>query len=117
MSTNRVPLHRLLAIFLALQLLFPGALSTASEKKSDGKKIGAGLNFFSAKEEVAMGRRYSEELNQKLDLVWDPEVTAYIEGLGSRLAENSMRPDLAYHFFVVNTKEVNAFASPEALYT
>ena len=33
-----------------------------------------------------------EELNQKLDLVWDPEVTAYIEGLGSRLAAIPVPP-------------------------
>lgn len=82
------------------------------QKKWQPEKIGKGLNFFSRNQEIDMGRSYSSQLNGKLDLVDDPQITQYVERVGRRLVEASMRRDLEYRFFVVNTKEINAFALP-----
>jgi len=79
---------------------------------SDYKKVGGGLNFFSEKQELAMGQEYSKQLNQKLDLVKDPFITQYINQIGNKLVEHSLRENIEYHFFVVNSKEINAFAVP-----
>lgn len=86
-------------------------LGTAVPAK-DYKKVGGGLNFFSAEQEAAMGKQYADELNQKLELVADPFVTQYINQIGQKLVANSFNPGQPYQFFVVNTREVNAFALP-----
>src|SRR5690606_18613133 len=84
----------------------------AAQSKFQPEKIGRGLNFFSQSQEIEMGRSYSSQLNGDLDLVDDPQITQYVDQMGRRLVAASLRRDLEYRFFVVNTKEVNAFALP-----
>jgi len=103
-------LHQLVA-FLVIVVLVLGT-PFAEQKKFQPEKIGKGLNFFSQNQEIEMGRSYSSQLNGDLVLVDDPEITRYVERVGLRLVDSSMRRDLEYRFFVVNTKEINAFALP-----
>ena len=63
-------------------------------------------------QEVALGRRNAAEINAQLPIVTDPAVTSYIQDLGESIARTTSRSDLDWHFFVVNTKQVNAFALP-----
>ena len=63
-------------------------------------------------QEVALGRRNAEEINAQLPIVTDPAVSSYIQDLGQSIARTTSRADLDWHFFVVNTKQVNAFALP-----
>ncbi|MBN2430606.1 MAG: M48 family metalloprotease [Acidobacteria bacterium] len=79
---------------------------------ADYKKVGGGLNFFSEQQEIAMGREYSQQLNQKLELIEDPFIHQYINQIGQKLVQQSLRPELKYQFFVVNSEEINAFALP-----
>lgn len=103
-------LRRLLSAFLILQLVvFP---LLGSEREARLQKVGKGLNFYSTQEEISMGKNYSTELNQKLKLVNDPEVLAYVRRVGNNLARQALRQDVEYRFFVVNTREINAFALP-----
>ena len=37
---------------------------------------------------------------------------ARLDSIGQRLVKNSLRPDLKYRFFVVNSKEINALSIP-----
>jgi Zn-dependent protease with chaperone function len=76
------------------------------------KNVGGGMNFFSEDAERELGLSVSSEMNQQLSLIDDAAVQSYIESLGQRLVAASRRPDLQCHFFVVNTREVNAFALP-----
>jgi beta-barrel assembly-enhancing protease len=63
-------------------------------------------------QEVALGRQNAEEINAQLPLVTDPAVSGYIQDLGDSIAKTTSRADLDWHFYVVNTKQVNAFALP-----
>ncbi len=63
-------------------------------------------------EEVQLGTNYAAQINAKLPLVQDPEVTAYINRLGDSLAKVADTRNLQWHFYVVDSKEVNAFAVP-----
>jgi predicted Zn-dependent protease len=63
-------------------------------------------------QEVALGRQDAEEVNSKLPIVTDPAVSDYIQILGESIAKTTSRSDLDWHFYVVNTKQVNAFALP-----
>ena len=63
-------------------------------------------------QEVALGRQDAAEINAQLPIVTDPEISDYIQTLGKSIASKTSRADLDWHFYVVNTKQVNAFALP-----
>ncbi len=70
----------------------------------------------STQQEIDMGGQYAQQINQQLPLVQDREINQYINVLGDSIARLTSRTDLteanAWHFFVVDSKEVNAFAVP-----
>ena len=70
------------------------------------------LNIFSDAQEVQLGKQFSREIEKEMKIYSDPIVTAYIDRLGQRLANHSQRQNITYHFKVVNTEAVNAFAVP-----
>ena len=63
-------------------------------------------------QEVALGRQDAEQVNSQLAIVDDPAISSYIQTLGESIAKKTSRADLDWHFYVVNTKQVNAFALP-----
>ncbi len=70
------------------------------------------LNLLSTADEVAIGHQAAEEVEKEVAIYDDPVVLAYVDSLGQALARHSKRPDLTYHFKVVDTDDVNAFALP-----
>jgi predicted Zn-dependent protease len=66
----------------------------------------------STQQEVEMGQQYSQQINQQLPIITDPLVNQYINTLGNELARTTDTRGLEWHFFVVNSPEVNAFAVP-----
>ncbi|HEY5085919.1 MAG TPA: M48 family metallopeptidase [Gemmatimonadaceae bacterium] len=66
----------------------------------------------SQQQEVQMGQQYAAQIAQQLPLINDPEVARYINVLGDSIAHVTSRRDLDWHFYVVNSSEVNAFAVP-----
>ena len=66
----------------------------------------------STQQEVELGRQYAAQINAQLPIVQDPEINRYINVLGDSIAEVSDDRNLDWHFFVVDSKEVNAFAVP-----
>ena len=63
-------------------------------------------------QEVELGRENAAQVNAQLPIVHDPAVANYIQDLGMSIASKTSRSDLDWHFYVVNTKQVNAFALP-----
>jgi predicted Zn-dependent protease len=63
-------------------------------------------------EEVAIGTETSKKIEAQLPIVTDPYIAAYIEELGDTIASHTSRSDLDWHFLVVNSRQVNAFALP-----
>ena len=74
--------------------------------------VGAAACSVSEEREIALGRTNAEEIATKYPLVTDSVVTDYVQRLGMRLAEGTSRRSLPWHFTVVDSKEVNAFALP-----
>lgn len=66
----------------------------------------------SDEQEVAFGRENAEKINEALPLVRDPRAIAYLSELGRAIASRTSRSDLEWHFAIVNSDEVNAFALP-----
>jgi predicted Zn-dependent protease len=63
-------------------------------------------------QEVAMGRQGADQINTRLPLVHDPVVAEYVRQLGLSIAHTTTRADLDWQFYVVDSREVNAFALP-----
>jgi predicted Zn-dependent protease len=67
----------------------------------------------STQQEVDMGQQYSAQINAQLPIVRDPELNRYINVLGDSIARLTSRTDIPdWHFYIVDSKEVNAFAVP-----
>jgi predicted Zn-dependent protease len=63
-------------------------------------------------QEVELGRQNAAEINAKLPIIRDPAVADYVQQLGLALAQTTSRADLDWRFFVVDSRDVNAFALP-----
>ncbi len=66
----------------------------------------------SQQQEVQMGVEYAQQINAQLPIVQDPELNRYINVLGDSIARLTSRGNLDWRFFIVDSKEVNAFAVP-----
>lgn len=98
------PLRRLAA------LLFGGllALSPAAAQFAQADTV-----FMSEADEVRIGKENHPKILAQFGGEYDnPAVQAYVEELGMRLAKRSERPDLEWHFTVLDSPIVNAFALP-----
>jgi predicted Zn-dependent protease len=66
----------------------------------------------STQQEVELGTSYSQQINAQLPIVSDPEINRYINVLGDSIAKLSDERNLDWHFYIVDSREVNAFAVP-----
>src|SRR3954453_8658945 len=67
----------------------------------------------STQQEVEMGAQYSAQINQQLPIIQNPEANRYINVLGDSIARLTSRTDIQdWKFYIVDSKEVNAFAVP-----
>ncbi|HEV7990999.1 MAG TPA: M48 family metallopeptidase [Gemmatimonadaceae bacterium] len=66
----------------------------------------------SQQQEVQMGQQTAQQVDAQLPMLRDATIDAYINSLGNSIASRTSRADLQWHFAVVNTEVVNAFALP-----
>ena len=78
----------------------------------DKKAKSAGLIAYSDQEEAAIGRQIAGNLLGAAPLVKDKQLQKYVNNVGRWVASQSERPDLAWHFGVIDTADINAFAAP-----
>jgi Zn-dependent protease with chaperone function len=62
--------------------------------------------------ESGLGQQVADQARRQLPLVQDPEVRAYVNDLGQKLAALSGRDEFTYSFEVVMDDSLNAFALP-----
>jgi predicted Zn-dependent protease len=66
----------------------------------------------SESEEIAIGRQIAGNLLGAAPLVKDDKLQKYVNRIGRWVATQSERPDLPWHFGVIQSEDVNAFAAP-----
>src|SRR5262245_18738377 len=66
----------------------------------------------SEQQETEMGRADAARVDSQLPLVDDTAIVTFVSTLGRSMASQTSRADLDWHFAVVNSPEVNAFALP-----
>lgn len=63
-------------------------------------------------DEAMIGSQNAQEINSQVELVSDPVISNYLNSLGDSIASHTARNDLEWHFFLVNSHQVNAFSLP-----
>lgn len=102
------------ALFAALAGL-PQALTaqTAQSVGADLPDIGSGANStMTLNDEYQLGLMVVRGLRDQGLILEDPEVTDYIQTLGSRIVAHIPESEQRYTFFVVREGGINAFALP-----
>jgi predicted Zn-dependent protease len=105
-----------LSLVLALSA-FPGAAAAQFNLNLDklidtGKNLRDALKDVDEKQEAEIGREYAALLVGAAPLLPNPGVQRYVNRVGRWLSLHSERPDLNWQFGVLDTDNVNAFATP-----
>jgi len=66
----------------------------------------------SESEEIAQGRQYHQTIIEQYGVYDDAGLQSYVNSIGQQLAANSHRAHLAYHFTILDSPDINAFALP-----
>jgi len=104
-------LHRVLAFsfllgsVVAISLAFEGC----STNPATGKRQ---ISLVSTSQEAAMGRESDPAVLAEYGLYGDSTVQHYVDSVGQRIASVSHLPTLGWHFRVLDSPVVNAFAIP-----
>jgi len=93
-------------IWLAFGLFLSACASNPVSKKQE-------FVLMSEKQELALGQQLAAQYRQQLSLLAEDSAAAqYVNQVGQRLATVADRPELFYHFYVVDDATINAFALP-----
>lgn len=92
---------------LVFVLVFLAACST---NPATGKRE---FNIVSESQEIAIGQQSNQEVIDQFGIYDEkPELNRLVDRIGRDLASKSQRPDLPWHFTVLDTPMVNAMALP-----
>ena len=84
-------------------------MAACATNPATGKKE---ISLMSESQEIALGQQMDAEVRREMGVYDDPELQRYVESVGMKLARASQRPELPWHFTVVDEPAVNAFALP-----
>jgi predicted Zn-dependent protease len=102
-SESRGVPSRVLPIVMAV------ALAACATNPATGKRE---FSLMSEAQEIQIGQEMDQEVRRQMGLYDDAELQRYVQDIGLRMARNSQRPNLPWHFAVVDAAAVNAFALP-----
>ncbi len=68
--------------------------------------------MMSEAQEVSTGRQADMDVRKEYKVYDNPALQDYVDGVGQKLAQKSHRTNLKYHFTVLDSPEINAFALP-----
>jgi predicted Zn-dependent protease len=83
-----------------------------SDLVSVATTLGSAVTPIGREEELDIGRGMAAGVAGRYGVVRDEQLTRYICLVGETLAAKSERPDLPYHFAVLDTDIINAFSCP-----
>jgi predicted Zn-dependent protease len=102
MKKSKLPI---LSLFLAVMLMIPScAINPVTGKRQ--------LMFMSEAQEVQLGSQYDPQITASFGEYSDEPVQALIRKHGVEMGKISHRPELEYHFKILDSPVINAFALP-----
>ena len=93
------------SLIVATALLLSGCASNPVSGQQD-------FVMMSESQEIALGRTSDAEVRKQYKVYPSPALQSYVDHVGQEIAAHSHRPNLHYHFTVLDTPEINAFALP-----
>lgn len=105
--------RKLIASLLIVAQFVTATPAVKADSDSDLPDIGDPTGtLLTPEQEKQMGAAFFRGLHRQLEISDDPEVSDYIQSVGQKLVEVSDGSAQAFHFFVVNSPDINAFAGP-----
>ncbi len=101
-------------LLLLMAISIPNAVRSADDQ-AWRQRVSAGpveMTSDDVTEEIRFGREVAARLIGRYGLYNNDQLTKYVNLVGLSLAANSNRPELTYHFAVLNTSEINGYAAP-----
>jgi predicted Zn-dependent protease len=84
-----------------------------AKQKIDARQLGFALfGDYSSEEETRIGKQIAGNLLGAVPLVRDDKLQNYVNLVGNWVALQSGRKDISWHFGVLDTEDINAFAAP-----
>ena len=103
-------MHRRSKIRVAVVAIVIGAIAAScAVNPVTGKKQ---LSLMSESQEIALGAQADPQIVAEFGLYDDPQVQAYVDAVGQKMARLSHRPNLKWTFRVLDSPVINAFALP-----
>ncbi len=96
-------------VLASLAAALAATVVACATNPATGKKE---FSLMSEAQEVQLGQEMDPQIKQEMGVYDDAELQRYVSGVGMRLAKASERPNLPWHFTVVDEPAVNAFALP-----
>lgn len=74
--------------------------------------VATSLTAQNIQKDIALGKQYSEYVEQTIGTYENPELTAYIKAVGDKLTDQMEAPLFEYRYTILATPEPNAFSIP-----
>ncbi|MGC9353670.1 MAG: M48 family metalloprotease [Mariniphaga sp.] len=97
-------LAKIILVFTAILVVPSCAVNPVTGKKQ--------LMLMSEAQEIEMGRQYDPQVISTFGQYQDDQLLQFIQVKGDEMGKLSHRPNLQYHFRILDTPVVNAFAVP-----
>lgn len=104
----------LFAVLLSLGLVFPAPLTAWGADAEFRQRISSNDEVVQSDvaEEVRFGREVAARIIARYGLYDDPRLMKYVNLVGQTLARSTNRPEIEFHFAVLNTDEINGYSAP-----
>ena len=96
-------------VFIALPFILDGCATLGEYNPATGRSE---LIFIPTDTEVDMGKSIHQQVVSQYGISNDVAQTERVRRIGKSLAKVSDRQDYEYHFYLLNSKEINAFTVP-----
>ncbi len=100
----KISILQFIIVFAALVMVPSCAVNPVTGKKQ--------LMLMSESQEIAMGKQYDPQVIATFGEYEDEDLMKFIEEKGTEMGKISHRPNLEYHFRILDSPVINAFAVP-----
>jgi predicted Zn-dependent protease len=105
-------MRRWLALFILIAFVLPAGLSAEEENWRKRASDAAPVAKSDIEQEIIFGREVAARLIAHYRYYDNEELMRYVNLVGKTLAQNSYRPEIEFHFAVLQSDDINAYAAP-----
>ncbi|MBM4136596.1 MAG: peptidase M48 Ste24p [Nitrospira sp.] len=104
--------YLLFIVFILFMTALYSALSSAENNWRQRETAGEEVSKADITEEVIFGREVAARILGRYSLYDNSQLMKYVTLVGNAVALNTNRPEIEFHFAVLDTAEINAYAAP-----